>query len=1142
MGPLANYAGDEPDVDSEKKRFNIARYTAILARNSRAGTAPSILSSRVRKAAFLSSLAVFCALAQALPAPSAAAPSAARRISAEQSPAPPASSVGILTGKVVSDGVPLPGVTVKAIDPSTGSQVSAATNVNGIYALAIPAAGRYRVTAEFAAFAPATVIVSVTAEQSVPPPANFSLTLASRAGPKEARRSEPGLRSYSGTAESLDLVGGTADTLQSIQNLQSSSAQGTELSSAASNANFATESVAVAGEAGTTNPFAGLDLSQMREDAALNRSLSSAGPRSSRGGRGGGGYRGGGFGNFHHFKMNQPHGAFFWQGGNGAIDAIPFSIGGLPAERPSFAQNRFGLTFFGPPYIPRLLTSDTKDLFFFHLSGRRSSSPSDQYGTVPTAAERSGDFSQTSQPIAPAVIYDPQTGQPFPGNVIPANRISPAALALLNFVPLPTQPGSTLNYRRLTSAESNTTMVGIRYMRTIGGSGGSPFLSILRQYLGRGGPGIRQSFNVGFNYSHASSDQLNLFPSLGGKMQMHQYSLHLGYMLGKGRLTNNVSAGWNRSHSQDFNFFTDSTDIANQIGVHGLPENPLLYGLPSITLPPFTALSQQQPAFTTNQTIAVSESSAWVRGAHNIRFGGDFHRVHLNLLGGTGNETGLFTFTGLFTRRPDSSSQGAAGSSLADFLLGLPQQAAVQAPYQTSYLRENAWDAFVQDDWRASAGLTFLFGLRYEYFSPYSEKDDRLSTLDTGNDFASVATVLANGVGPFTGKYPRGLIYPQHFDFSPRIGFAARLMRNTVLRGGYGINYATGQYAKFVQDLAFQPPFADVQTNEATQNLKITLADGFRAPQTEGNFAVNKHYLLPYIQLWNLNLQRTMPGDIVMNIGYSGSKGTHLDVISAPGRSEDGSLSGVLYNYENSVAFSNYNALVVSARRRLHSGVALGAAYTYSHSIDNATSVGGVGASVAQNWQNLLAEESNSSFDIRHQLKGTFLYQFPFGPNAHWLTTGTLGRLASGWLVSSDFDFATGTPLTPHYEANIADVARGSTGSLRPDRVARLSLTSGGGSLTNWFNKAAFTSPTAVYGNASRYSIPGPGTVSVDMSLSKTIRFAEGRSFELRATAANVLNTVQYSGVNSTLGSASYGQVISAAPMRQFTFNARFRY
>lgn len=1120
---------------------------ALLAVDRRTSTRSPGKRSLRCASALLWCVAAVCPFAWgAPPASSASSPLPATSGLAPAPASPSLNSEVAVTGRVTSGGVPLPGVAITAVNQATGEKFSATSDITGQYSMDIPTAGRYRITTEFAAFEPETKDVTLGTGRAVPAVADFSLVLVSRATGRNQRPAESRLRSYSGGAESLDLMSVLAGDANVGGEAGGSGAQGATLSSAADNADFSTESVAVTGEAGATNPFAGLDLSQMRQESELNRSLSGSGSGGYRGGRGGrgggGGYHGGGGGNFHHFKMNQPHGSFYWRGGNGAIDAIPFSIGGLPAERPSFAQNEFGLTFFGPPYIPRLLEHDTKDLFFFHLSGQRSSSPSDQYGTVPTAAERSGDFSQASQQDGPVVIYDPETGEPFPNDTIPANRISPQAAALLNFVPSPTQSGQSLNYRRLTSAQSNTTRIGVRYMRSFGNTGGSPFLSMLRQYLGHGGPGVRQSFNAGFNYSHASSDQLNLFPFLGGKTQMHQYSVRLGYMLGKGKLTNNFTAGWNRSRSQVFNFFTNKTDIADQAGIGGLPQNPLLYGLPSITLPPFTALMQQQPAFSTNQSVSLGDSSAWVHGKHNIRFGGDFHRVHLDVLGGAGNETGAFTFTGISTREPGAPSGAAGGFAFADFLLGLPQQSALQAPYQTSYLRQNAWDAFVQDDWRAAANLTFLFGLRYEYFSPYSEKDDRLSTLDTGDDFASVATVLANGVGPFTGKYPRGLIYPEHYDFSPRIGFAARVKWNIVLRGGYGVNYATGQYAKFVQDLAFQPPFADVQTNEATQNLKITLADGFPAPQTEGNFAINKHYLLPYIQLWNLNLQRTMPGDIVMNVGYSGSKGTHLDIVSAPGRTENGSLSGVLYNYENSVAFSNYNALTVSARRRLHSGIALGAAYTYSHSIDNATSVGGVGNAVAQNWQDLLAEESNSSFDIRHQVRGTFLYQFPFGPDARWLTTGAMGRFASGWLISTDFDFATGTPLTPHYEANIADVARGSTGSLRPDRVAGASLTAGGGSLDNWFNKAAFTTPALIYGNASRYSIPGPGTVSVNTSLSKTLRFADGRSLELRATAENVLNTVQYSGVNSTLGSASYGQVVSAAPMRQFTFNVRFRY
>ncbi len=343
-------------------------------------------------------------------------------------------------------------------------------------------------------------------------------------------------------------------------------------------------------------------------------------------------------------------------------------------------------------------------------------------------------------------------------------RIAPQATALLNYLPQPNLPGQFQNYQRLASSESNTTRIGVRFIHSFGpSSGGSPIGGLIRQYLGQGGPGLRQSLNVNFNYSHNAADELDLFPDLGGKQQTHQYSVALGYSLGKGRLTNNLGLNWNRSDSQLKNNFTSTTDIASQIGLSGLPTNPLFFGLPNLTLNQFTSVTEQQPNFRVNQTIAATESTSWIHKKHNVRFGGDFRRVHNDLFGNTGNITGTYTFTGVFTEKPGTSGTtgggtSSTGSSLADLLLGLPQQTSLQAPDQKSYLRQNAWDAFAQDSWRAKANLTLLFGLRYEYFSPYSEKYDRLSTLDTGNNFTSVATVVSGG--------DRSL----HWKISPRSG------------------------------------------------------------------------------------------------------------------------------------------------------------------------------------------------------------------------------------------------------------------------------------------------------------------------------------------------------------------------------------
>ncbi len=620
----------------------------------------------------------------------------------------------------------------------------------------------------------------------------------------------------------------------------------------------------------------------------------------------GGGGPGGGRGgfNFRKFNPNKPHGALFWQGGNSLFDAKDFALRGQNEPQPPYNSNRFGAILAGSPYIPHLLVNDTKDFLFLSLIGNHSSSPFDNYGTVPDALERMGDFSGQE------TIYDPQTGQPFAGNVIPQSRISPQATALLKYVPLPNIPTTNRqNYQRLTSATTNTTTVGARYMRSFGG--GNAFSNMLRQFTGASSPGLHQSINANFNYSHTGADELNLFPDLGGKEQMHQYSLQLGYTIGMKRLTNNITANLNRSNTELGNLFTNKQDVARSLGINvlsGAAANPLNYGLPNVTLVQFSGLTEQQPNFQVNQTLGVSDSSSWLHGKHNIKFGGDYKRIDLSMIG-QANSTGSFIFTGLATEQPGSTGTGrtsqgngqpSTGSSLADLLLGFPQQTTIQAPYQKAYLRANIYDAFLQDDWRVRANFTVLAGLRYEYFSPYSEKDGRLATIDPSADFSQVAPVLAGGVGPYTGRYPKTLIYPDRNDLSPRVGFAWRAFRNTVVRGGYGVNFANGQYISFIQNLAFQPPFADVQTNQVTQPSagvpactaywSLCLANGFGTPQAAGNYSVNKNYRLPYVQVWNLDIQRTLPSGIVLNVGWNGAKGTRLDVLTAPGRNANSSL------------------------------------------------------------------------------------------------------------------------------------------------------------------------------------------------------------------------------------------------------------
>jgi trimeric autotransporter adhesin len=1130
-------------------------------------------------------------------------------VSAPDSPSTPQVVVGgRLHGVVKSGNVPLPGVTVTAQNTLTAKKYSTTTDITGAWSLTLAQNGRYVIRTQFAAFASGSQEALLNAsnhDQAV----DFQLILASRAAQQEqAANGSMNLQAAASMIQQMASNGGGNISLMSALSGDTETGNGAagvsgaELPSAAANTDFSSESVSITGQSGEVSPLAGVNVEQIRDAVEAYRAanpemgapggggLFGGGPGGGGGfggrgggfgGPGGGGGRGGGFGggrmNFRNFNPSQPHGAVFWMGSNSGLNAQPFALRGQAQSQPAYGTNRFGVTLMSAPYIPHFTKPSGKDTVFLSLSGSRNSNLLDQYATVPTDAQRAGDFSATGLPP----IYNPADLQQYryngAPNVIPPSAIDASAAAMMKFFPAPNLVAGSAtrnyNYHLLTTAQSNQTEAGIRYLRTLGKN--SSLLGALGGLGGgrRGGqntsPALRQAVNFNYNWSHSASDNVNLIPQLGGKTSSDSDSVQAGYTVGYKRFTNIFNLNWNRSNGKTTNYFTSKNDIATQLGIMGpggtaINASPLNYGLPSVALSTISGLTQQQPNFLTQQTISVSEVVSWRKGKHNLRFGGDFRRVHRDFLGGS-NATGTFTFTGLFTQ--NSAGDVATGSPLADFLLGLPQSSTINSSGAKSYLRENVFDVYAMDDWRVNSSLTLNLGLRYEYFSPYTEKYGRLAEVLTNPErgFTSVSQVLAGN-----GGLPESLVYPYHRAFAPRISFAWRVpkLKQTVVRGGYGMNFTVGQYSTFATSMAHQPPFANQQTNvqvgsnglassacaRGTTSTCFTLADGFISPptaSTPGNYAVDPHYQLPYVQVWNFDIQRTLPWGIVMNVGYNGSRGSNLDVRLAPHQTAASPLTNpasVIFNWEEATASSRFNAGTLRVNKRLSGGVSVGANYTYGHSIDNASGVGGVGNVVVQNWQDLAAEEGNSTFDIRHRVTGSYLYELPFGKDQRWFTSGAAARIMEGFSISGSFTFATGTPLTPSYQAAIADVTRGTTGTLRPDyNNPVISPTEGGGSLRKWFNPNAFTLPgTDAYGNAfgnvPRNSIEGPGTVSNNMSLSKTMQLGETRSWEFRAMANNVFNTVQYSGVDTYINSPTAGQVNSVAQMRSFQFTSRFRF
>ena len=1151
--------------------------------------------------------------------------------SAAAATAASAASGGVIRGTVKAGSTPLPGVAVTATNTLTGKRYSTSTDGAGAFAMRIPRNGRYVVRTELAAFAPETqeVLLNAAGENGGKPEqvAEFGMQLASRVAQQDAAqaaasvaRSGTGERRSGGSGlQALSVLGGGGgDAADASVGGGNAGAQLPSVGGFGAGAgDAAQDSVAVSGAVGQTNGLASLNedevrqrvedaIAQARRQGGAAGDLANAaagllggliGPGGFGGGLGGGR---GGRGGFGRFNPTQPHGGIFYTGGFGALNATNYSLTGAPVVKPTYNNNRYGVSFTGSPYLPGLTKPSTKQFVFLNVTGQRNVNPLNLYATVPTLAERGGHFSGLTQTVngqaAQTPIFDPATGQQFRCNgvlnVICAGQQTAQARALLNFYPAPNVTlggnGSTqrLNYQRITTAGQNSTQASLRFVRNFGqggfgafGGGGGG-----RQQGAGGAKTLRQNINFNGSYTHSASDQPNVFAALGGASVTDGYGISAGYTVGYGRLTNNASVNWNRSHGTTRNYFTNTaSNPAGDAGIAvpsqtagGVPRG-FYNGVPAVTITNFSSLNDQAPRDAINQTISFSDFVSWSHKKHNMRFGIDARRVHADVIGGggsVGNPLGNFVFSDYATLSPadraavdaGSTVQPRSGAGFADFLLGLPQQTKIQAGLNKVYLRANVYDWYAQDDWRLLPSLTLNFGLRYEYFSPYVEKNDRLVNLDHNADFTQVATVLPNATGPFGGAYPRSLVNPDRTLYSPRLGFAWRpkFVKNTVVRGGYGINYNTGQFATFAQSLAFQPPFAVTQTNVLTAvtspvnatgctfaNLTLRSGFGCSTKAIQNNYAVNRAYRLGRVQVWNLDMQRTLPMGVVVNVGYNGSVGGNLDIVRAPNHTAATvtTVNAQAFTYEDSVAYSRFNTLVVNARKRMQKGISLEATYRYGHSIDNASSIGGTGSvngvsgvAVAQNDQRLDLEEGNSAFDRRHEVTGNWVMELPFGPNRAFLSKGgRLSKVMDGFSVSGDFDFATGLYYTPQYDSTAAQIAAGGTYTLRPDRVFGTPIRGVGG-VFDWFNRAAFRSPANGFGTASRNSIEGPGTVAIDGSLSRTVALGETRSFEARVTANNVFNTVQYSRIDTALNSATFGQVVGTAAQRALTFTARYRF
>ena len=858
---------------------------------------------------------------------------------------------------------------------------------------------------------------------------------------------------------------------------------------------------------------------------------------------------------------NQMHASLFEFLRNDKLDAnnffandVPLLLGQSSAPREELRRNQFGGTLGGP------IVHD-KTFFFVDYQGSRQVAGATTIQTVPTLLERAGNFSQDLG--QGKILYDDSfLRTSFPNQTIPASALDPAAVKLTNLYPLPDVPGKFIPGQ---GAVNNYSTSGV------GTNNSNQFDTKLDHYL---------TSTDTFSGHYAFSEGNQLIPAAFGGGTV-------GPCIGCGTVLD-LLAGSPQSRSQqagltETHIFTAATvnefrfgvtrywsfyqtsdggqNLATEVGIPHVNVSAYTTGLPWFDFSPspsWMGTSPFTPSLTAYTDWEESDHLSLLRGRHSIKLGFDMHRKANNNASNYFGK-GAYIFTPFFT-----------GNAFADFLTGRATEIQQNLTPGTTGLRGQEYGAYIQDDFKASTRLTLNLGLRYDLFPGAYEDYNRLSNLDP-----------VTGVVELAGKNgaPRNFIPTRYFDFAPRFGFAYALTPDTVMRGGYGISYVNAN--NFISYIGANPPYTQSFTlvnlsfknyqalNVLSQGLPTGLAPtpaNFNPGQPAGNYdEAGMNNRTPYTQSFSFNLQRALPGNIALEIGYVGTKGTRLpgEVDGDPAPPGNPAteqqrriyaaalpnVTGITY-YINAFS-STYNSLQVKVEKRLSHGLQFLSTYTFSKSIDNKSGspVTGGGDSNSSdfvqdpfNWN---ADRALSSFNVKSKFVTAFNYNLPFGRSqaigGQW--NRAVDALLGGWQANGILTLQSGLPFSVLATSNANCGC--SSGSLRAELIGNPYPAGFHQNINQWFDPAAFSDPPLeAYGSAGRNIIPGPGLADLDLSLFKKFKLDDKRMFQLRGEYFNILNHPNFLYPTSTTDATwnTGGILTQAMPARvgqlalKFTF------
>ncbi|HYO80338.1 MAG TPA: carboxypeptidase-like regulatory domain-containing protein, partial [Bryobacteraceae bacterium] len=823
---------------------------------------------------------------------------------------------------------------------------------------------------------------------------------------------------------------------------------------------------------------------------------------------------------------NDFHGTLWLFNRNDALTQSYDAIANRDVTPPRLNRNQFGANLGGPLGIPGLYSGRNRTFFFFNWeSGRLAQGAVPGFRRVPTQAQRNGDFggltdARSGQPI---VLRDP-LNIGITNNVIPRSRLSPEALAFLQFQPLPNTSQGAFNYLsptfsavswqdsytgRVDHLFSAKDQVSVRYIFNDTYEAGVPFW------------GNDERNNLGTTRNIGGSWVRTITPTV----------------------VNEFRTGWHEFAEFEVFGTTERAefDVVGAMNLPGVSRLPKEFGPPSISVSGLDGITNM---YDLNRQIGPRDRSNSILqfdDGLSMQVGGHFLRVGVNLArrGVTFEQArdprGSFTFDGTYT-----------GSALADFMLGYVRSGRLNPAHTSTGLR-NWWQAYyINDDWKITPRLTLNLGLRYDFFGRYVQGDDQMVNIEQNG------LIVSRLVTPETSEYGRRLMTSDHNNFGPRFGFAYRpgFLSDAVLRGGYGIYY-TPQISNAI--------FAMAEGAQATAGANVIgnitgapnlfFNNAFTSAAATGtyNFAVSNDQNMrdSYVQQWNLNIQKQLPGKIVVDAGYVGSKGTKLIVtfndMNRPIEVVDPRTPGLPslnarrpnqafqrpVTGDKSIGNSIYHSLQLKGERRMATGLTFLSAYTWSKSISGPNDIGGqvgggsfIGA--PQDIYNLQNERALSGFDVTHRAVNTILYELPFFRSSKGITRALL----AGWQVSTIITAQSGfpAPITLNLDTTGTGV------NSRPDATGLPSmLPASERTWQRWFNTHAFAEPPfGRFGNSPRTgAIRLPGLVNTDFSVNKTFSITERIRPEFRTEIFNLLQhyNPDPNAVDRNIRSQTFGSI-----------------